>query len=70
MHLYLVVKDETDYNGDRTYPRVFKNKEKAEVYCSYETEKAEDWYQSMLDIGERVGRWIPSYHIEEVQFIE
>lgn len=65
MRCFIVVKDETDYDGERTYPKVFTDREAAEVWCKWETEKAEDWYQSMIEIGESVGRWIPSCHVEE-----
>lgn len=65
MRCFIVVKDETGYNGDRTYPKVFKSKELAEEWCKWETEKAEDWYQSTIEIGERVNKWVPSYYTEE-----
>lgn len=70
MRLFLVVKDETEYDGDRTYPRVFKERSLAETFCNWEREKAEDWYQSMIESGERVGRWVPSFHIEETVLLE
>ena len=31
MRCFIVVKDETGYNGDRTYPKVFKSKELADA---------------------------------------
>jgi len=74
MRCFIVVRDETDYNGigiqghERTYPKVFTDREAAEVWCKWEVEKAEDWYQSMIEVGESVDRWIPSCYVEESEF--
>lgn len=70
MKVYVLIKDETDYNGERTVFGVYSTYELAKVTGDYEIEKARDWVNSMRDIGETVGDWIPSFYIEETEFEE
>lgn len=62
---FIVVKDETDYNGERSYPAVFADRDAAQAYADYERQKAEDWVASMREVGERVGDYVPQFIVEE-----
>lgn len=68
--VFIVVKDETDYDGDREYPKVFTDQESAQVYCDWEKQKVQDWVDCMRDIGENVGNWVPDFYIEESELID
>lgn len=67
--VFIVVKDETDYNGDITYPKVFNDRGAALNYCEVEKQKAIDWVASMREAGENVGEWIPSFYVEESKLV-
>lgn len=57
--VYIVVMDETDYNGDRTYPKVFTDKDMADVYCSSQLQHHKNDAQSIAN------HWVPRFYIEE-----
>ena len=69
MKVYVLIRDETDYNGERVVVGVYPTFEAAEIVGDWETEKAQDWVDSMRETGENiVGNWVPSFRIEEVEF--
>lgn len=65
MKVYALMKDETDYNGERSVFGVYSNRETAQIIGDWETKKAQDWVNSMRELGENVGDWIPSFYILE-----
>ena len=69
MKVYVLIRDETDYNGDRNVFGVYPTYEAAKVIGDWETEKAQDWVDTMRETGDNiVGNWVPSFHIEETFF--
>lgn len=64
---WLVIKDETPYDGDKTYVGVFHDEETANSVANWEREKAEDWVKTMREIGEKVGDWVPEMSVEWVK---
>lgn len=63
MKVWVVIRDETDYNGDRTIFGVFPSEAAAQGAADWELEKAKDWAASM-----EVSHWIPNFYIEESTF--
>ncbi len=69
MKVYVLIRDETDYNGERDVLGVYPTYEAAQAFVDWETEKAQDWVDSMRELGENiVGNWVPSFRIEETEF--
>lgn len=68
MKVYVLIKDETDYNGDRDVFGVYPTYDAAKVAGDWEREKAQDSIDSWRELGENVGNWVPSFHIEEAEF--
>ena len=69
MKVYVLIRDETDYNGERDVFGVYPTYDDAKVISDWETEKAQDWVDSMRESGENiVGNWVPSFRIEETEF--
>ena len=69
MKVYVLIRDETDYNGERVVVGVYPTFDAAEIVGVWETEKAQDWVDSMRESGENiVGNWVPSFRIEETEF--
>ncbi len=68
--VYVLIRDETDYNGERSVVGVYPTFDAAEVVGSWETEKARDWINSMRENGENVGDWVPRFYIEETEFYD
>lgn len=69
MKVYVLMRDETDYNGERDVLGVYPTYEAAHALVAWETEKAQDWVDSMRESGENiVGNWVPSFRIEETEF--
>lgn len=69
MKVFVLIKDETDYNGDRGVFGVYETYDAAKVAGDWETEKAQDWIDSMCETGENVVRnWVPRFYIEESEF--
>ena len=64
---YLVVCDETDYNGDVSYISVEASKELAEGVIDNFKESRDNWYDSMEEVRESVIRYEPNLYIEEVE---
>lgn len=65
MKVFVLIKDETDYNGDRDVFGVYHTYDEAKAVGDWEREKAQDWINSMRAVGENVGDWVPSFHVEE-----
>lgn len=70
MKVYVLIRDETDYNGDRDVFGVYPTYDAAQAVGDWETEKAQDWADAMRETGENVGDWVPSFHIEEAEFYQ
>lgn len=73
MKVYVLIKDETDYNGGRrVFGRrvfgVYPTYDAAKVIGDWEVEKAQDWVNSMREGGDNVGDWVPRFYIEETEF--
>lgn len=69
MKVFVLIRDETDYNGDRTVFGVYPTYDAAKAIGDWETEKAQDWVDSMRAIGDKVvGDWVPRFYIEETEF--
>jgi hypothetical protein len=68
MKAYVLIKDETDYGGDRDVFGVYETYDAAKAVGDWEREKAQDWVNSMRENGENVGDWVPSFNIEETEF--
>lgn len=68
MKVYVLIRDETDYNGDRDVFGVYPTYDAAKAIGDWEREKAQDWADAMCEAGENVGDWVPSFHIEETEF--
>lgn len=69
MKVYVLIKDETDYNGDRSIFGVYTSYDSAKKIGDWETEKAQDWINSMRAVNEHVGNWVPNFYIEESDLI-
>lgn len=67
MKVYVLIRDETDYNGERDVFGVYPTYEAAKAIGDWEIEKAQDWVDSMRETGENVGNWVPSFDIEETE---
>lgn len=70
MKVYVLIKDETDYNGDRTVFGVYQSHDYAKSVGDWEIEKAQDWINSMRETGDNVGDWVPRFYIEETEFYQ
>ena len=70
MKVYVLIKDETDYNGDRQVFGVYPTCDAAKVIGDWEVEKAQDWVNSMREGGDNVGDWVPRFYIEETEFYQ
>ena len=68
MKVYVLIKDETDYNGDRGVFGVYPTYDAAKAIGDWEIEKAQDWINSMHESGDNVGNWVPRFYIEETVF--
>ena len=68
MKVYVLIRDETDYNGDHDVVGVYSSHEAAQSKGVWESEKAQDWINSMRQSGENVGNWVPSFRIEVAEF--
>lgn len=68
MKVYVLVKDETDYNGERSVFGVYQSHDHAKSVGDWEIEKAQDWINSMRESGDNVGNWVPRFYIEETEF--
>jgi len=68
--VYVLIRDETDYNGEREVVGVYPTFDAAEVVGSWETEKAQDWADAMREAGGSTGHWVPSFRIEETEFYD
>ena len=68
MKVFVLIKDETDYNGDRDVFGVYPTYDAAKAIGDWETEKAQDWTDAMREAGGTAGDWVPSFHIEETEF--
>lgn len=65
MKVFVLIKDETDYNGDRTVHGVYQTYDEAKAVGDWEINKAQDWIDTMRESGEVVYDWVPSFHVEE-----
>lgn len=67
MKIYIVVRDETDYNGDRTYPKCFTDKGDAQIWAKYQKEMDTLRIESLKELGEYSFSYdlIPDYYVEE-----
>ena len=70
MKVYVLIRDETDYNGNRDVVGVYPTYDAAKAIGDWELEKQQDWVDSMRESGENVGNWIPSFHVEEAEFYQ
>lgn len=68
MKVYVLICDATDYNGERSVVGVYPTHDAAQSKADWETEKAQDWVDSMRESGDNVGNWVPSFHVEEAEF--
>ena len=68
MKVFVLIKDETDYNGDQVVFGVYETYDAAKAAGDWEREKSQDWIDSMRNVGENVGDWVPQFHIEESEF--
>ncbi len=68
MKVYVLIKDETDYNGERSVFGVYQSHNRAKSVSDWEIEKAQDWINSMRETGDSVGNWVPRFYIEETEF--
>jgi hypothetical protein len=68
MKVFVLIKDETDYNGEREVFGVYPAYDAAKAVGDWEAEKARDWVNTMREGGENVGDWVPSFYIEETEF--
>lgn len=68
MKCYVLIKDETDYNGDRSVFGVYPSYDEAMMAGTWEIEKAQDWVNSMRETGDNVGDWVPRFYVEETEF--
>lgn len=68
--VYVLIRDETDYNGERIVVGVYPTFDAAETVGSWETEKAQNWIDTMREGGDGIGNWVPSFHIEETEFYD
>lgn len=68
MKVYVLICDATDYNGERVVVGVYSTHDAAQSKADWETEKAQDWVDSMREGGDNVGNWVPSFHVEEAEF--
>lgn len=68
MKVYVLIKDETDYNGDRSVFGVYPSYDAAKTVGDWETEKARDWVELMRENNVTVGDWVPSFYTEETEF--
>lgn len=68
MKVYILIRDETDFNGQREVFGVYSTYEAAKIIGDRERERAQDWVDTMREVGENVGNWVPSFHIEEASF--
>ena len=68
MKVYVLIRDETDYNGERDVFGVYPTYDAAKVIGDWEREKAQDWVDSMRESGDNVGNWVPRFYIEETEF--
>lgn len=68
MKVFVLIKDETNYNGDRDVFGVYDTYDAAKAVGDWERQKAQDWVDSMREVGENVGDWVPSFHVEEAEF--
>jgi hypothetical protein len=64
---WLVIKDETDYNGERSYIGVFHDEDVAKAVADCEHEKSKDWMRSMTAPGEQAFCWVPNFSVEYVR---
>ncbi len=70
MKVYVLIRDETDYNGERDVVGVYPTYDAAKAIGDWEREKQQDWVDSMRESGENVGNWVPSFHVEEAEFYQ
>lgn len=68
MKVYVLIKDETNYNGDRDVFGVYETYDAAKAVGDWECEKVQDWVNSMRELNENVGNWVPQFYIEETEF--
>ena len=68
MKVYVLIRDETDYNGERDVFGVYPTYDAAKVIGDWETEKAQDWADAMREAGGSLDYWVPSFSIEETEF--
>ena len=68
MKVYVLIRDETDYNGDRDVFGVYSTYDAAKASGDWEREKAQDWVNSMREVNENVGDWVPQFYIEETEY--
>lgn len=68
MKVHVLICDATDYNGERSVVGVYASHEAAQSKGNWETEKAQDWVDSMRESGDNVGNWVPVFSIEETEF--
>lgn len=68
MKVHVLICDATDYNGERSVVGVYPTHDAAQSKADWETEKAQDWVDSMRESGDNVGNWVPVFSIEEVEF--
>jgi hypothetical protein len=68
MKVFVLIKDETDYNGDRDVIGVYDTYAAAKAVGDWQREKAQDWVNSMREVGDNVGDWVPQFYIEETEF--
>ena len=68
--VYVLMKDERDYNGELIVFAVFTSEAMAEATALWEREKEQDWIDSMRESGDKVGDWVPSFWVTEVDLIE
>jgi hypothetical protein len=68
MKVYVLIKDETDYNGGRTVEGVYASRDEAEAQGRWIVEKAEDWCNAQWSADGANYHWIPTYSVEESEF--
>lgn len=62
--VWVVIRDATDYNGERTIFGVFSTQEAAQAAADWEIEKSRDWVESM----NASPHWVPRMLVEETVF--
>jgi hypothetical protein len=65
MKVFVLIKDETDYNGERTIEGVYLSEAAADAQGKWIMEQARDWCNSMKESDGKDYHWIPNCYTEE-----